>query len=312
MRAFKHLCRRFKYAPKIRGLPGIKLFSKNVRMYNVSEATFSLNIVVKFYFLFMWKMTSSKSFIIKKIQKGFAVYNKKNGKASYIARSFPSSVKQTNKKRACRLESVLINLSDGNLMGPWLMRCVRLRLWFSGCSSAVRAERCIYFSPTIHRIMRQYVPWSNMAHSGCFLFIFLVSWGTTLFSIRCVFLIPFLFCTNTICATCRNNCGHCGASTSCEEVPNCNTSETGGSVSHQRCCRCSSGEVQTTFNKNIKIVWKVDWSRIVSLCVSEQTFPDVLQYFLTITEQNYTLHLEKNTWEFTTHLASHCKKVPVL
>lgn len=29
-------------------------------------------------------------------------------------------------------------------------------------------------------------------------------------------------------------------------------------------------------------------------CVSEQTFPDVLQYFLTITEQNYTLHLEKN------------------
>lgn len=117
--------------------------------------------------------------------------------------------------------------------------------------------------------MRQYVPWSNMAHSGCFLFIFLISWGTTFFYIyiRCVFLILFFFCTNPICATCRNNCGHCGASTSCEEVPNCDTSETGGSVSHQRCCRCSSGETQTTFNKNITIVWKVDWSGIVSLCV---------------------------------------------
>lgn len=82
-----------------------------------------------------------------------------------------------------------------------------------------------------------------------------------------LFLIIFFFCTNTICAACRNNCGHCGASTSCEEVPNCNTSEAGRSVSHQRCCRCSSGESQMTFNKNIKIVWKVDWSRVVSLCV---------------------------------------------
>lgn len=37
------------------------------------------------------------------------------------------------------------------------------------------------------------------------------------------------------------------------------------------------------------------WTEVESSpCVSEQTFPDVLQYFLTITEQNYTLHLEKN------------------
>lgn len=285
-------------------------------MYNVSEATFSLNIVVKFYFLFLWRMTSSKSFIIMKIQKGYAVYNKKNGKASYIARSFPSSVKtdEQTRTRACRLESVLINLSDSNLMGPWLMRCVRLRLWFSGCSSAVRAERCIYFSPTIHRIMRQYVPWSNMAHSGCFLFIFLISWGTTFFYIFYSFmcyswLFSFLFLQSVllvgITAGTVEPLPHVKKYQTVtpqrlEDLSPINAAATARQVRHKR-----------LLVKTLKLFEK--WTEVESSpCVSEQTFPDVLQYFLTITEQNYTLHLEKNKWEFTTHLASHCKKIPVL
>lgn len=32
----------------------------------------------------------------------------------------------------------------------------------------------------------------------------------------------------------------------------------------------------------------------VCVCVCAQTYPDVLQYSLTIADQNYTLYLEKN------------------
>lgn len=113
------------------------------------------------------------------------------------------------------------------------------------------------FLTDILRLMTQYVRYSNMTDSGCFLLVFFTSWGTIYFIwISSPLLESYLFFLNYFflpCPTCSNNCGQCGASTSCEEVPNCNTSETEAFVSHPRCCCCSSGETQTTASVYIYI-----------------------------------------------------------